>query len=368
MTTVDDDVLTSESFPTFASVAVVSGETRMGAIRAMAKSVCIVGSKFWPLPMLGSYFLTLLGAGPAGIQAAKTLLHDFPKGFFSVTVFEKSKRMGGLWPLSITDDGMVNPDMCTNLSRHTVSFGDMAWPESSPSHPKAWEVGQYLNGYVSRYGGIDIRTSHEVVKVSRAGEILSGNKRKWAVEVVKASPYHSPSASNSENPGLSRETQYFDHLIVASGFFGKAKLPSSLPSADELSTPIQHSSQFRSVKDLLEARGKPSPEGTKIVVVGGSMSGAEVAASIATQLSSEKHSPKAPQINNAGKYRVFHITARPFWALPLFLPSNPTVEVYGADLGVCKFSLSEKGPRTYLAKLIPLARKFLSFSNKTYGV
>jgi len=44
----------------------------MNHLRIMGKSVCIIG------------------AGPGGLVAAKTLTHDFPKGTFHVTVFEQA--------------------------------------------------------------------------------------------------------------------------------------------------------------------------------------------------------------------------------------------------------------------------------------
>ena len=56
------------------------------------------------------------------------------------------------------------------------------------------------------------------------------------------------------------------------------------------------------------------------------MSGAEVAASIAMQLSSHVHSPKTSQIKDAVKYTVLHVMRRPFWVMPLFLPLNPLLE------------------------------------------
>ena len=70
------------------------------------------------------------GAGPSGIAAAKALTHDHP-GHFKVTVFEQSERIGGLWPVSEKDDGMVNPSMRVNQSRYTVSFSDLAWPATT---------------------------------------------------------------------------------------------------------------------------------------------------------------------------------------------------------------------------------------------
>jgi cation diffusion facilitator CzcD-associated flavoprotein CzcO len=101
-----------------------------------------------------------------------------------VTVFEQSHRIGGLWPISKVDDGLVNPDMSTNQSRHTVSFSDLAWPETAASFPKAWEVGRYLERYVVMYPGYEIRLNSRVVR-SEFGE------ERWKVWVREQS--HGPS-------------------------------------------------------------------------------------------------------------------------------------------------------------------------------
>lgn len=262
-------------------------------------------------------------------------------------MFEQSERIGGLWPLSAADDGMVNPEMCTNLSRHTVSFSDMAWPESSPTFPKARQAGQYLKNYISKYTGLDIQTSSKVLRACRSLDSASSEKR-WKIEIEKRVPSprdlasavqpnkilegmlasgHAENSSENELRKSSEETHYFDYLIVSSGFFGKLKLPSASSSSGSFPAPIQHSSQFRDIETLLQSNKASIPtQGSKILVVGGSMSGAEVAASIAMQLSSHVHSPKTSQIKDAGKYTVHHIMRRPFWVMPLFLPVNPMLE------------------------------------------
>jgi len=239
---------------------------------------------------------------------------------------------------------MVNPDMRTNLSRHTVSFSDMVWPESSPTFPKAWQAGQYLKSYILKYTGLDIRTSSKVLKVCRSSGTPSSAKG-WKIEVEKKAPSppdqvfnaHSNvtseetlasgragNSSESESSTPHIETLYFDCLIVASGFFGKPKLPPSSSSSGSFPAAVQHSTQFRDIETLLQGNkaGTPS-QGSKILVVGGSMSGAEVAASIAMQLSSHVHSPRTSEIKDASKYTVHHVMKRPFWIMPLFLPVNP---------------------------------------------
>jgi cation diffusion facilitator CzcD-associated flavoprotein CzcO len=86
-----------------------------------------------------------------------------------VTVFEASHRIGGLWPIDKVDDGLVDPEMCLNQSRHTVSFSDFAWGEEKASFPKAWEVGEYLEGYVRKYG-VQVQLKSRVVGSEMVGQ------------------------------------------------------------------------------------------------------------------------------------------------------------------------------------------------------
>ncbi|TKA77645.1 hypothetical protein B0A55_04604, partial [Friedmanniomyces simplex] len=110
----------------------------------------------------------IIGAGPAGLVAAKTFLQT---GHFTVTVYEKITRVGGIWALDEdTQDGFLAPQTPTNLSRFTVGFGDLDWNEVDlrskhsrdaasadaeplpvPMFPRAWQVNRYLEEYRKRY-------------------------------------------------------------------------------------------------------------------------------------------------------------------------------------------------------------------------
>ncbi|KAK2628235.1 hypothetical protein QTJ16_002881 [Diplocarpon rosae] len=256
----------------------------------MAKRVCIIG------------------AGPSGLVAAKTLTHDTPPDTFHVTVFDALPRIGGLWPTSTQDDGLVNPDMCTNQSRHTVSFSDLAWEEKDPLFPKAWMVGRYLERYWRTYGAqgeFEVRLGKKVVRSLREE---NGRWRVWV--------------SGEGREGGEEEFE-FDYLVVASGFFGKAKM---LAEVEKAGVPVVHSSKFRDVKSLLaEGAGR----GRKIVVVGGQMSGVETAAAIAMQISSAANQPGAAETEDAANYTVTHLVQKPVWVMPLFFPGNPVVDVDG---------------------------------------
>ncbi|KAI1496206.1 hypothetical protein F5X99DRAFT_83493 [Biscogniauxia marginata] len=241
----------------------------------MTKSVCIVG------------------AGPSGLVSAKTLLRDAAPGSFNVTIFDAQPRVGGLWPANKDDNaGLVHPSMITNQSKHTVQFSDLAWQDSVSEFPRAWQVGQYLERYVKEYGISDIRLGHKVVKA----ELQDGGS--WKVQ------------TNSDK-GAS-ETNVFDYLLLTTGFFGKPMWPESIPK--ETDVPIVHSSKYRDIKSLLSG----SKSGSKILVVGGQMSGIEIAGTIATHLSSASHSPGEKVIQDPEKYTIHHVIQRPTWVFPLF--------------------------------------------------
>ncbi|KAI0146693.1 hypothetical protein BJ166DRAFT_602607, partial [Pestalotiopsis sp. NC0098] len=239
-----------------------------------------------------------VGAGPSGLVAAKTFLHDVTPGTFHVTVYDAQSRIGGLWPLNKTDTaGLVHPLMVANQSKHTVQFSDFAWDEAAPQMPRAWQVGQYLERYSQRYGGADIRLGHKVVRT----ELQSGGG--WKVET-------------ESDQGA--QTSVFDYLVVTTGFFGKPIWPDYVPQSAPF--PIVHSSKYRDLPTLL---GKGQTQGSKILIVGGQMSGIEIAGTIASHLSSATNSPGAKPIANPDKYTIHHVTQRPSWVFPLFTSAKP---------------------------------------------
>jgi cation diffusion facilitator CzcD-associated flavoprotein CzcO len=182
--------------------------------------------------------------------------------------------------------------MVANQSKHTVQFSDFAWDESVPQLPRAWQVGQYLDRYSKRYGGADLRLNHKVVGT----EMQGGGS--WKVE------------TESEQ---GKQTTIFDYLLVTTGFFGKPIWPEFVPK--DAAVPIVHSSKYRDLKELLQ---KKHAQGTKIVIVGGQMSGIEIAGTIATHLSSALNSPGEKEIENPEQYSIHHVVQRPSWVFPLF--------------------------------------------------
>ncbi|TEA19749.1 putative flavin-containing monooxygenase 1 [Colletotrichum sidae] len=245
----------------------------------MAKRVCIVG------------------AGPSGLVAAKTLLHNAPSGAFTVTVYEAQKRIGGLWPTRRDDTaGLVHPLMIANQSKHTVQFSDHAWSADDPEFPRAWQVGRYLERYLERYKGADVKLGHRVVKTELAADGT------WSVTVK---------SDDGE------ETSVFDYLLVSSGIFGKPVIPDVVK---ETEVPVIHSSEYRDLNTLFPEGVK---DGGKILVVGGQMSGVEIAGTIATHISAAVNAPGPSPLPGADKLSVHHIIQRPVWVFPLHTTPKP---------------------------------------------
>ncbi|KAK5988181.1 Monooxygenase PC-14-like protein [Cladobotryum mycophilum] len=252
----------------------------------MSKSVCIVG------------------AGPSGLVAAKTLLHNAPPGAFKVSVFDAQDDIGGLWPTSKTDNGrQVHPLMVANQSKHTVQFSDLAWEDGAPQFPRAWMVGKYLERYLDRY-----LKSHPDFELHLGTRIVKAERRDqdgWKIQIKSEAK---------------EETRDFDYLLIASGYFGKPIIPECFQNPSTL-VPIIHSTQYRDLKSLL---GTEPRNGGKILVVGGQMSGVETAGTIALHLSSAVNSPQDFDVPNIDKYSIQHVIQRPVWVFPLYTSPEPS--------------------------------------------
>ncbi|CAH0017308.1 unnamed protein product [Clonostachys rhizophaga] len=259
----------------------------VSSVKAMSKSVCIIG------------------AGPSGLVAAKTLLHNAPKGEFRVTIFDIQEEVGGLWPTSLADDQrQVHPLMVANQSRHTMHFSDYAWEENWPQIPLGWQVGQYLKRYQERYLSGHEGFSLELGTRVASAVLRDGPEYGWNVVLRK---------------GGAEETKPFDYVLVASGFFGKPIIPECLSPPKEV--PIVHSSAYRDLESLLSSA---KPGGGKILVIGGQMSGVEIAGTIGTHLSSAMHSPESSKIPDIDKYSIHHVIQRPIWVFPLYTSPEPS--------------------------------------------
>ncbi|KAL1889631.1 hypothetical protein Sste5346_008749 [Sporothrix stenoceras] len=258
----------------------------------------------------------IIGAGPSGLATAKNLLWDRrSRSKFVVTLVESQPRIGGLWPSSPDDTtGLVHPLMLANQSRHTVQLSGVAWDDDAPTFPRAWQIGAYLEKYFERFCRGPQHSSDLVVEL--------GHK------VVKAEPVNGKWRVTRESTDGQGATlvNVFDYLVVASGYFGSPVIPESLQAVvaagSSRGVPVIHSSAYRDIETLFAGRSSDAKKG-KIVVAGGQFSGVEIAATIASHLSSAEHAPGA-KADSLPATTVHHIIQQPFWVFPLHTSPAPT--------------------------------------------
>lgn len=185
--------------------------------------------------------IAIIGAGPGGLVAAKECL----EAGMEPTVFEKSNGLGGLWN---PDHGNMWDGMYTNLSKYHMAFSDFPFPDTMPDFPHNKDVFAYLENYAEAFG-VDkvIRYQQNVSSVS-----YRGSEDQWDI--------------------IANGTQHtFDATIIASGVFGKGRIPDINGIAD-FKGRILHSGDYKS----------PDPfRGKRNLVIGSSFSAYEIAANLA---------------------------------------------------------------------------------------
>lgn len=284
----------------------------------------------------------IVGAGPAGLVAAKTLLKT---GRCEVTVYEKNSRLGGIWALDEQSTGeYLSPYTPTNLSKFTVGFSDLSWDSigletndkstGPPMFPRAWQANKYLEAYRRKFipDGV-IKYRHEITKTSRRKQLAFGAKPFWAVTI--------------KDEHGNEEEKVFDYLVVASGFFSTARPLQQNVSADPESLTIKtiHSSRFRSLTDLFPESSSPS--GKNILIIGGGNSSGEVAAAVASNLSDAQWSPDPATQKRFEGCKIIHVTPRPLYGLPPFVPTDESSTSFvPLDFHLYNLSRRPAGPIT----------------------
>jgi hypothetical protein len=286
--------------------------------------------------------ICIVGAGPAGLVAAKTFLRT---GLCDVTIYEKSDRLGGIWALDESSVGnYLSPHTPTNLSKFTVGFSDLSWDSvglnhdqssaGAPLFPKAWQVNTYLEAYRKRFIPDDvIKYKHEVTDVHRRLQLAKGAKERWVV-IVK-------------DPHGQEEEKVFDHLVVASGFFSTPRplQQTVLADGDKLAIKAIHSSRFRDLADLFPETTPAA--GKTILIIGGGNSSGEVAAAVASNLSDTQWSPDRTLKQRFEACKIVHVTPRPLYGLPPFVPIDDTSSAFvPVDFHLYNLSRRLPGPIT----------------------
>lgn len=201
--------------------------------------------------------VAIIGAGISGLAHADVL----ERCGFSVVLFERSERLGGVWARAYPDVTLQN----TWWGYHLSSF---PWPFTPDEHPTGAQILRYLEALVETRK-LDVRLSHDVVS---AREAEGGG---WTVVAQGPAGEH---------------TEHFDHLVVSVGQYTEGKHSLELEGASTFSGTIITE---REIGDLSRFDGK------RVVVVGFGKSALDMATFAA---------PRAAIVH--------HVFRTPRWTLP----------------------------------------------------
>ena len=193
--------------------------------------------------------VAIVGAGPAGLVAARYLLGQ---GFDPV-LLEQSGDLGGQWQAGAAHSG-VWPAMRTNTSRVVTCFSDLPHADGVAVYPHNRDMHAYLRRYAREHGlerRIELHT--RVVEVDRDD---SGG---WRVSSLAAD-------------GTVR-SRTFDRVVIATGRYAKPKMP-PVPGADTFAG-------AGGVSHTFGYRGAERYRGMNVVVAGGNISALEIASELA---------------------------------------------------------------------------------------
>ncbi|PYI19406.1 hypothetical protein BO99DRAFT_402799 [Aspergillus violaceofuscus CBS 115571] len=173
---------------------------------------------------------------------------------------------------------------------------------------------------------------------------------------------------DGNTPTQQRRTEYFDYLVVASGYFARPFIP-DIPGligvfAGERvvhSSAVQEIDELRALLERIQVNGSGAG---KLVVVGGSMSGVEAASAVALHLSSMNPGP--------GQLEVHHVCSRPFWTVPTYLPRSspnqaPGTSVPFLPLDLVFYDRARRPPGPIEYAVGPLSPDQISRSNAWFG-
>jgi dimethylaniline monooxygenase (N-oxide forming) len=220
--------------------------------------------------------IAVIGGGPAGIATARELAE---RGF-DVQVLEASDDLGGQWNTGAAHSG-IWPGMRANTSGAMTRFPDRPTPPGWPVFPTAEQVRDELRDHAARTG---------VAARTRFGaRVLSArhDDARWSLDV--------------EDVATGRiDTLRVDGVVAASGRFTVPQVPADLRFGDGVD--VIHSSAYR---------GPARFAGRRVLVVGNSISGLEIASDLA-------HDPTITVVSSS---------RRPRWIIPKLTAGVPADHV-----------------------------------------
>ncbi len=189
--------------------------------------------------------ICVIGAGPSGLAAVKTLSE---RGFDNITVFDRGEAVGGNW---VFDDSSGHSSVFESTfmisSKDYSGYSDFPIPDDYPDYPHHSEMAEYFRAYAERFD-LDrfIRLNHLVEHCEPKPD---GG---WLVTVRQVRTREV-------------ETLPFDFVVVANGHHWMPRLPDRRGS---FSGEWLHSHNFKRAEAF---RGK------RVLVIGGGNSGCDIA-------------------------------------------------------------------------------------------
>ncbi|QIX60380.1 NAD(P)-binding domain-containing protein [Hymenobacter sp. BT18] len=190
--------------------------------------------------------VAIIGAGPSGLAAAKSALEE---GLEPV-LFEQSGHLGGQWNQGAPHSG-VWAAMHTNTSAINTRFSDFPHQAGISLFPHHQEILAYLESYADHFNLLPYLRLH-----TRINNVARGPKGQYIVWSV--------------NEREEQRAELFQHVVVASGRYNKPHY-APLPGLAEFGGRVLHSFHYRQSTDFA---------GQRVLVVGNSISGLEIASEL----------------------------------------------------------------------------------------
>ncbi|EHY55306.1 monooxygenase [Exophiala dermatitidis] len=229
--------------------------------------------------------IAIIGGGPVGVSCAKYLLAE--KAFDTIDIYEQRDGVGGIWNLSpptrskripipqldpfygqkgshaeeetLEFESPLYDYLETNIPKQLMAFSDKPFPDEEPLFPSHQAVLRYLNEYADEVRHL-IRFHTAVRDVKQFIDSKTGQER-WALQAEDLQTKQT----------ISEE---YDAVVVANGHYTVPYVPDIKGVAEWNATypgHIIHSKAYRKPEDFT---------GKKVIVVGNSASGLDIATQI----------------------------------------------------------------------------------------